>query len=129
MQLNNVNAVQVLGGVSGATPVPVSGTVTADVAAAMAFADIPADAAVGNAATEILAANANRKAAGIQNTHATISIRVGPTNTITATRGILLLPGDIFWLLPNAQGKCDTGNWYAIRVGGADGTGTAFEAV
>lgn len=98
------------------------------VAAAMAFQDIAADATVGNAAAEILALNASRKAAGIQNTHASVDIRIGPTNTITASRGILLKPGDIFWLLPDAQGKCDTGNWYAIRVGGSDGTGTAFEA-
>lgn len=81
-----------------------------------------AETAVAAAAVSILAANANRRSALIQNTGAA-NIRVGITG-VTATTGIRLVPGGILEL---AMPYIVTNAIFAIREGAISSTAFAME--
>jgi len=84
-----------------------------------------AQTTVGGTAVQVLAANANRKSAVIQNV-GDEAVRLGPTG-VTATSGwVSLAAGAIFVL---SQPYCPSVAVFAIREGGADGTVLASEIV
>lgn len=79
---------------------------------------------VSSSAVQILASNANRKWAVIQNVGVS-NIRVGITG-VTATTGILVVPnGNITFQMPNIP----TNAIFAIRDGSVDSIALAIEAV
>lgn len=85
------------------------------------------DATVSGTASTILAANAERRAAVIENVHATVSLRVTiDGQTPTSSLGILLAPGQALNL--DSPG-CPKAAIKAIRVGGSDGTVAVLEVV
>lgn len=81
-----------------------------------------AETAVSNVAIEVLASNANRKSAIIQNT-GTANIRVG-VSAVTAVTGAQLEPGDSVRL---SVPFVFTGAVFAIREGGSDSIAFAME--
>ena len=86
-----------------------------------------ADATVGAAAGTILAANANRRSAVIQNVHASVSIRVTiDGQTPTSSLGFLLAAGQSLSL---ESPGCSKAAIKEIRVGGSDGTVGVTEVV
>lgn len=93
-----------------ASPVPVSGVVTANVSATTATLANGTQTAVSSIAVSVLAANANRKSAIIQNVGSN-NIRVGVAG-VTATTGVQVIPGGKVTL---GMPYIHTGAVFAIR--------------
>ena len=80
------------------------------------------ETAVAAAAVSVLAANAARKSALVQNT-GTANVRVGTTG-VTATTGFRLVPGEVFTMAPPFD---PVNAIFAIREGGTDSIVFALE--
>lgn len=77
----------------------------------------PATVAVSSSIpTLLIAANGNRASAVIQNLHATTTLYIGNSNTLTAANGIALAPSQ-GW-----EDSASTDAWYGLQ---ASGTGDA----
>lgn len=102
-------------GIAGGTAVPITDNTTATL-------NNGAETAVAGVAVQVLAANASRKSALIQNT-GTANVRVGTTG-VAATTGFRLTPDSILTMQPPFD---PTNAIFAIREGGVDSIVFALE--
>lgn len=120
--INNTAGASAVNIQDGGNSITVDGTITSTFSTSSLANG--AETAVSSSAVQVLAANASRKFAVIQNT-GVANVRIGITG-VTATTGLALVPdGSLVLEMP----YCATNAIFAIREGAVDSVVFAFEAV